>query len=221
MTNGMCLQVAAWWGRLPFVRALVLRTVACACTLSAALLLCSCLTAAGTGYFVYSSADQSPRDPYTPELVASIKKKLRYHKVTVHPFGADDGVDEPWQKAVSDCSTAAIEFLRSKGIFESVEEAWDAFDSRPSDPDTMLVDANVQSMRIVSRTGRALAGLFAGTSEIALVVIATNSKGIASKRMVSGSNIRARTWINPTDGDEGLPSATGILVADAIIQLAQ
>jgi hypothetical protein len=50
--------------------------------------------------------------------------------------------------------------LDKKGIFESVEDAMDAFDSRPSDSDTLMVDASVQSMHIVSNTARGLGGVF-------------------------------------------------------------
>ena len=76
-------------------------------------------------------------------------------------------------------------------------------------------------MRIVGSTTRVLGGVFAGSSAIAFVVTATNSKGKTGERTVSSSNIRMRTWINPADGDRGLPAATGILVADAIVQMAE
>ncbi len=188
---------------------------------AASVLLCDCLTAAGVGYFAYSSVDQSPRDPFTPEVVAAIRPRLRYHKVIVQPFGADDSVEDAWQDPVSECRGAAVAFLGEKRLFASVEEAMDALDARPSDADTLLVDANVTSTRLVSTTGRALGGIFAGSSDFTLIVRATNAQGRSIRRLVSGSNIRERTWINPSDGDRGLPAATGILVADTIVRMAQ
>lgn len=156
-------------------------------------------------------------DPYSPERLASTIRGLKYHRVIVHPYTVDKSVDEPGT-AAADCQKATLDFLAEKNIFASLKMATEA----AADPDTLVVDADVQSLRIVSGGARFWAGAFAGSSHMTLMVVAKDSSGATvGQRAVSDQNNAMGAAWSFGASDRGLPGDMGPLVADAIVQLAQ
>jgi hypothetical protein len=156
-------------------------------------------------------------DPYTPERVASAVRGLKFHNVILHPYTVQKGVDEPGT-AAEDCHQATLEYLAKKNIFTSVKTTTEA----AGDADTLAVDADVQSLRIVSGGARFWAGAFAGSSHMTLVVVAKDSSGgtVGQRAVSDANNAMGAAWSFGAS-DRGLPGDMGPLVADAIIQLAQ
>jgi hypothetical protein len=156
-------------------------------------------------------------DPYSADRVAAIARDLKYHKVIVHPYTVDKSVEEPGTAAV-ECNKATLEFLAEKHIFQSVKTAGDA----AGDPDTLVVDADVQSLRIVGGAARFWGGAFAGSSHMTLQVVARDSTGAAvGQRAVSNDNNAMGAAWSFGASDRGLPEDLGTLVADAIVKLAR
>lgn len=165
----------------------------------------------------HGSKDVKSDDPYSPDRIASVARNLKFHKVVIHPYTVDKSIEEPGT-AATDCSTATLTYLVEKNLFSSVQVAAAA----PADPDTLVVDADVQALRIVSGGARFWGGAFVGSSHMTLLVVATDASGIAvGHRAVSDANNAMGAAWSFGKTDRGLPSDMGLLVADAIIQLAQ
>ena len=158
------------------------------------------------------------QDPYTPDRVASLSRGLKYHKVVIHPYTVDKGVEEPGA-APADCQKATVDFLNEKKVFASVQVSPDA---AAGDADTLLVDVAVTSLRIVSGGARFWAGAFAGSSHMTLAVNAKDSAGASvGQQIVSNDNNAMGAAWSFGASDRGLPGDMGPLVADAVVQLAQ
>ncbi len=160
-------------------------------------------------------------DPYTPERVASAVRGLKYHKVIVHPYTVDKKVEEEPDRAATaaiDCHKATLDYLAQKNIFASIKMTTEA----AQDPDTLVVDADVQSLRIVGGGTRFWAGAFAGSSHMTLHVVAKDSSGatIGARGVSNENSAMGAAWTFGAS-DRGLPGDMGPIVADAIIQLAQ
>ena len=169
------------------------------------------LSACGGGKNVRSD------DPYAPDRVASVIQNLKYHNVIIHPYTVDKSVDEPGT-AAADCYQATLDYLARTNIFSSVKQTTGA----APDLDTLVVDADVQSLRIVGGAARFWAGAFAGSSQMTLEVVARDSGGATvGQRAVSNSNNAVGASWSFGASDRGLPGDMGPLVADAIIRLAQ
>jgi hypothetical protein len=156
-------------------------------------------------------------DPYTPARVATVTQNLKYHKVIIHPFAVDKSVDDP-ATAPADCERSAVDYLGQKKIFASVLET-----TGPApDADTLVVDTTVESLRIVGGAARFWGGAFAGSSHMSLLVDTHDASGAAvGQRVVANDNNAMGAAWSFGASDRGLPGDMGLLVADAIIQIAQ
>ncbi len=94
---------------------------------------------ATTAVLTFGCGGSKNQDPYTPDRVASLSRGLKYHKVVIHPYTVDKGVEEPGE-APADCQKATVDFLTEKKVFASVQVSPDA---AAGDADTLLVDVAV------------------------------------------------------------------------------
>jgi hypothetical protein len=156
-------------------------------------------------------------DPYTPAKIASVQQSLKFHKLVLHPIAVDKSVDDPGTAPI-DCQWSTVNYLGQKKIFASVQQSPAAAD----DADTMLVDTTVTSLRIVGGAARFWGGAFAGSSNMALLVVAHDSSGatVGQRVVANDNNSMGAAWSGGAT-DRGLPGDMGLLVADAIIQIAQ
>ena len=183
-----------------------------------------------------------PPDPYTPDRVAAVVAGLRYHKVIVHPYAVAESVPDPAmalgrggdamrpsyavdgtiddpRAAAAICHRSTVDFLRSKGIFASIQVSRDA----TADQDTLTIDATVESLRIAGGGEK----FWTGKSHMAVVVVAKDGSGaIVARRTVDNHNGPGNSGpgksVWPAGGTAyGLPGDMGLLVADAIVQIAR
>jgi hypothetical protein len=156
-------------------------------------------------------------DPYTPARVASVQQNLKFHKVFIHPYTVDKSVEDPGT-APAECEQSTVGYLAQKKIFAQVLES-----TGPApDADTMVIDASVQSLRIVGGAARFWGGAYAGSSHMTVLVEAKDANGAAvGARVVANDNNAVGAAWSFGASDRGLPGDMGLLVADAIIQLAQ
>src|SRR5260370_17763565 len=75
---------------------------------------------ATTAVLTFGCGGSKNQDPYTPDRVASLSRGLKYHKVVIHPYTVDKGVEEPGE-APADCQKATVDFLTAKKVFASVQ----------------------------------------------------------------------------------------------------
>lgn len=156
-------------------------------------------------------------DPYTPARVAAVTQNLKYHKIIIHPFAVDKSVDDPGT-APAECEKSAVDYLGQKKIFASVLQTT----GQAPDADTLVVDTTVQSLRIVGGAARFWGGAFAGSSYMSLLVDAHDAAGasVGQRPVSNDNNAMGAAWSGGAT-DRGLPGDMGLLVADAIIQIAQ
>ncbi len=172
---------------------------------------------AGLALLVGCHHSSDDDDPYTPARVAAVPHNLQYHKIIVHPFAVDKSVDDP-ETAPADCERSAVDYLGKKKIFASVAET-----TGPApDADTLVVDTTIESMRIVGGAARFWGGALAGSSHMTVLVDTHDASGTAvGQRVVANDNNAMGAAWSFGASDRGLPGDMGLLVADAVIQIAQ
>jgi hypothetical protein len=156
-------------------------------------------------------------DPYTAERVAKLKPMLHYKSVIIHPFTVAKTVDDPGT-APTDCHDAAVSYLLEKQLFDAV-----AGDGSPGQAGQLIVDADVEDLRIVGGAARFWAGAWAGRSHMTVKVVARDAATgamVMSKLVESDNNPYGAAWSYGAS-DRGLPTNMGPVVADIVINAAQ
>lgn len=157
-------------------------------------------------------------DPYTPARVAVIKQQLKYHNVFIKPFTVLPKVEDPGT-APQECHDSAVSFLMQKAIFASVQNGAPAAPA----PDTLVAEAELQDLRIVSGGARFWAGAYAGSSymHIKLVIRDSATGAVVFERLIeSDNNAFGAAW-SWGASDRGLPANVGVAIADLIVKTAQ
>ncbi|MBN2193741.1 MAG: DUF4410 domain-containing protein [Polyangiaceae bacterium] len=162
-----------------------------------------------------SSAEAA--DPNTAESVASIQAQLRFHKVVVRPFSVASSVEEPGF-APLESHRATVQYLADKGVFAVVYD----HPAAPVDPDTLIVDGQVEGLRIVGGSARMWGGAMAGNSYMNVKLVAMDMTGapVAEQVVSSDNNAMAAAWTGGAN-DRSLPADMGPILGDAIIQMAK
>lgn len=156
-------------------------------------------------------------DPYTPDRVAKIKPALQFKSVVIHPFTVQKSVDDPGE-APTECHNSAVGYLSQKNIFDAV-----AGDGSPGGAGTLVIDADVEDLRIVSTGARVWAGAFAGKSHMTVKVTARDGATgavVGQTELESDNNAFGASWSFGAS-DRGLPTDMGPVVADFVINTAQ
>jgi hypothetical protein len=156
-------------------------------------------------------------DPYTPDRIAKLKPMLRFKSVVVHPFTVAKTVDEPGE-APHDCQQSTVDYLTQKHLFDNV-----AGDDSAGALGTLVVDANVEDLRIVGGAARFWAGAWAGKSHMTVKVVArdgANGAIVREQLIESDNNAYGAAWSYGAS-DRGLPTDMGPVVADFVINAAQ
>jgi hypothetical protein len=156
-------------------------------------------------------------DPYTPARIAQIKPALQFRTVVVRSFTVAKAVDDPGQAPV-DCHDSTVAYLNQKHLFDSV-----VADDAANPAGALVVDANVEDMRIVSGGARFWAGAMAGKSFMNVKITAHDAASgaiVASTVITSDNNEFGAAWSFGAS-DRGLPSDMGPVLADFIIHTAQ
>jgi hypothetical protein len=181
--------------------------------LSAQILVTSILVSGAFGCHHSDSGD----DPYTPARIAKIKPALHFKSVVIHPFTVAKTVEDPGD-APTDCHDATIAYLSQKNLFDSV-----LADNAANPPGSLIVDANIEDMRIVSGGARFWAGAMAGKSFMNVKIVARDAASgqiVGSTVITSDNNEFGAAWSFGAS-DRGLPSDMGPVLADFIINTAQ
>jgi hypothetical protein len=156
-------------------------------------------------------------DPYTVDRVAKLKPMLHYKSVVIHPFTVAKTVDDP-ANAPTDCHDAAVSYLLEKQLFDAV-----AGDASPGQPGQLIIDANVEDLRIVGGAARFWGGALAGRSHMTVKVVARDAatgQMVMSRLVESDNNPYGAAWSYGAS-DRGLPTNMGPVVADIVINAAQ
>ena len=156
-------------------------------------------------------------DPYTPDRIAKLKPMLRFKSVVIHPFTVAKTVDEPGE-APHDCQQSTVDYLTQKHLFDAV-----GGDDSAGAAGTLVVDANVEDLRIVGGAARFWAGAWAGKSHMTVKVVArdgANGAVVREQLIESDNNAYAAAWSYGAS-DRGLPTDMGPVVADFVINAAQ
>jgi hypothetical protein len=156
-------------------------------------------------------------DPYTPDRIAKLKPTLQFKSVVIHPFTVEKAVEEPGA-APTDCHDAAVSYLSGKKLFDNV-----GGDGSAGAAGTLIVDADVTDLRIVSTGARVWVGAFAGKSHMTIKVTARDGATgtvLAEKVLESDNNAMGGAW-SLGASDRGLPTDMGPVVADFVITTAQ
>jgi hypothetical protein len=156
-------------------------------------------------------------DPYTPARIAQIKPALHFKTVVVHTFTVAKAVDDPGD-APTDCHDATVAYLNQKQLFDAV-----VADNAANPPGALVIDANVEDMRIVGGGARFWGGAMAGKSFMNVKIVARDGATgaiVGSTVITSDNNAFGAAWSFGAS-DRGLPSDMGPVLADYIINTAQ
>lgn len=138
---------------------------------------------------------------------------LKQTRVLLRDFKADPGVMS-YEMSMIQCKTALRNYLQAKNIFQEIEE----FTPEKIDGRTLVVDATLTDLRLVSNVTRVFIGFFAGRSHMKILVNLTDQDGntISQQELIGAPNAigSAVTFGN---SDRNLPIYMGTLVGDFII----
>lgn len=164
----------------------------------------------GSGTAVKEEAKPTP--PATAEAVKEAPLAKRYARIVLQPFAYDPQLEADYPGAVADCEKSALDALVAKRIFSSaVKEK-----AVPKSPDTLLLSAQVTSLRIVSNAARMWGGAFAGSSEMSLRMKLTDAATgavVREKELSTNNNPWAAAWTWGSS-DRSLPTDLGRMVAE-------
>ena len=145
-----------------------------------------------------------------------LKQQIRYDKVVVLPFEVAPGIPSDGE-ALAKCRSATIDALNQTNVFTSVEGTQEG----PMIGNRLIIRGVVEDLNLVGTATRILIGVTAGRSRMRLRLVATDALGktLGERTVVGDSNEigAALTW---GVTDRSVPSDTGVLAAQAIMELA-
>jgi hypothetical protein len=157
-------------------------------------------------------------DPYSPDKIALIKTRLQYRRIVVPPPTVAKIITEPEQHPQT-FHAAMLGGMGSKNIFDSV--AGDP--KQAAQPGTLVVECNIEDMRIVGGGARFWGGAMAGNSLMYInVTLKDGMTGavIAKNDFRSDNNAYAAAWTGGAS-DRSLPQDMAGIVSDWVIERAQ
>jgi hypothetical protein len=147
------------------------------------------------------------------ELDPPLAKPFRV--IVVSDFEASSDIVKDYPNAVRECQANTVWALQEKKAYQAVESGKAAAARRDG---TLLVNAKIIDMRIVSGAARIWGGAFAGSSfmEVAVTLVdaATNTT-VREKKLSSANNPWAAAWVGGSS-DHSLPADMGKVVAEYV-----
>jgi hypothetical protein len=163
--------------------------------------------------FIMAFSACAVRTPVPKTSVSDVSRNLKYKTITFKKFTAASGVEQP-AGPLAECEASSITYLRGKNIFEKVEE-----DKGQYNNSTLIVEANLTFLRIVSRAARFWGSWLIGRSTMMMdVKLIDSSTGavIAKQELVGAPNAYAAAW-TVGNADQTLPTKMGWLIGDFIL----
>ena len=145
--------------------------------------------------------------------LSDISRNSKYKTIVFKQFTAVPYIAYS-EGPLAECRANAISYLRSKNVFTNVEDDKGVYDNS-----TLLVEANLTFLRIVSRAARFWGWWFVGRSTMIMdVKLIDSSTGavIAKQELVGAPNAGASAWTFGNT-DQTLPTKMGWLVGDFIL----
>ena len=153
------------------------------------------------------------RTPVPQKPIPDVSRNLKYKTIIFKQFTAASDIAKP-AGPLAECEASSIAYLREKNIFEKVEEDKGVYNSS-----TLVVEANLTFLRIVSSAARVWGGIFPGRSTMKMdVKLSDASTGvvIAKQELVGAPNAYSSAWTFG-NADRSLPVKMGWLVGDFIL----
>lgn len=149
----------------------------------------------------------------TQELDPPLAKP--YRAIVVSEFEASAEIAKDYPTAARECQANTVWALQEKKAYQAVESGKPPAARRDG---TLLVNAKITDMRIVSGAARIWGGAFAGSSSmevaVTLVDAATNTT-VREKKLSSANNPWAAAWVGGSS-DHSLPADVGKMVAEYV-----
>jgi len=145
--------------------------------------------------------------------IGEVRANLKYENIMFKNFSAEATIQYP-EKAIFECRNTAIDYLRSKDVFKSVE----AEDDRIFSGRTLYAEVKIVELRIVGASARIWGGVFAGQSHMKIQVTLTDSAGnlVAQQELEGAPNTTGAKW-SFGGSDRSLPKNMGVLLGDYIL----
>jgi len=142
-----------------------------------------------------------------------LKSSLVYENVVFRSFTAAPTVLSP-DSAISDCLSAAMDYLTMKNLFRRVEKGTDKSFGEP----TLFVDVTLTDLRIVSSSARFWGGVYSGRSHMKIIAKLMNDNGtlVAEQELFGAPNAYGAAQTLGSS-DRNLPKNMGILLGDFIL----
>lgn len=143
-----------------------------------------------------------------------LRGNLKYENIIFEEFKATQNVVSP-EAALAQSQASAISYLKGKNIFNIVEKKND----KTYDRSTLLVEATLTDLRIVSGSARFWGGAFAGRSHMKMdvkLIDANNGSLVVEKELVGIPGSLGGAW-SIGASDRGLPANMGKLLGNFIL----
>jgi hypothetical protein len=138
-----------------------------------------------------------------------------YRTIVVSDFETSAEIAKDYPNAARECQANTVWALQEKKAYQAVESGKPPAARRDG---TLLVNAKITDMRIVSGAARIWGGAFAGSSSmevaVTLVDAATNTT-VREKKLSSANNPWAAAWVGGSS-DHSLPADVGKMVAEYV-----
>ena len=180
----------------------------------------ACVTGSGTTAKPTPEATQGDRiENATVEVVRSAAPlKTAYDNVVLKSFVAPEPFKTDYPDVADTCKFAVISHLRTlKAFAKVVEDAGQKFSGK-----TLLVDGQIEDMRIASTAARIWGGAFAGSSFMNIRIRLTDAatgKVVQEKVIASSANAFAAAW-NFGASDKSMPSDMGKIIGEYLATIA-
>ena len=163
--------------------------------------------------FILAFSACAVRTPVPQIPVSDVSRNLKYKTIIFKKFTAASDVEQP-VGPLAECEASSITYLLEKNIFEKVEEDKSAYDNS-----TLIVEANLTFLRIVSGAARFWGSWLVGRSTMKIdIILIDSSTGsvIAKQELVGAPNAYAAAW-TAGNADRTLPTKMGWLIGDFIL----
>jgi predicted small secreted protein len=138
-----------------------------------------------------------------------------YRAIVVSEFEASAEIARDYPTAARECQANTVGALQEKKVYQAVESGRAAAARRDG---TLLVNAKITDMRIVSGAARIWGGAFAGSSFMEITVTLVDAAGnttVREKKLSSANNPWAAAWVGGSS-DRNLPADMGKIVAEYV-----
>jgi len=159
---------------------------------------------------LYGCSGQQAQPEQAPVKVSKLDKK--YTRILVYPFTTTDQIQKDYPDAASEMMSSMMTALQMKGEFKSVNVAKKG---QRTDGNTLILKADITSMRIVSKAARFWGGAFAGSSgvELNLKMIDGGTGKVVREKPLSSSNNAWGAAYTYGSSDSSLPNDMGKIIA--------